>query len=442
MHEVQALEGWAWIIASVIKVLAVFTVTMVTVALLTLMERKVSAFMQDRLGPNRVGPFGLMQPLADGIKNILKEETYPSKAAGFYFVLAPMLAIAPALVTFAVIPFAAPLPTPWGVVDMIIADVPIGILYVLAFTSIGVYGIVMAGWASNNKYSFLGGLRAGAQMISYEVGLGLSLIPVFMLAGNVTLTQIVWTQQQEIGLWFAFPLGLAFLFFVISAFAETNRLPFDVAEAESELVTGYHTEYSSMKFSMFPIAEYANMLTASALMATLFLGGWDIPFWTGDNMRVVAPGIIEGAQPAWWKTLLTLVAFALKTLFFVFVFMWVRWTVPRFRYDQIMHLGWKVMLPGALAYVVLMAASILVLDTLGVPFGFVYGLILTGVNLLATVLFLVVIDRDRVIAGNAPLKDREWSPWAGTGRSDTVTPGRRDRVGSAGRTGSQGSEWP
>jgi NADH-quinone oxidoreductase subunit H len=442
MYEVQALEGWAWIIASVIKVMAVFTATMVTVALLTLMERKISAFMQDRLGPNRVGPFGLMQPLADGIKNFLKEETYPSKAARFFFVLAPMLAIGPALVTFAVIPFAAPLPTPWGLVDMIVADVPIGILYILAFTSLGVYGIVMAGWASNNKYSFLGGLRAGAQMVSYEVGLGLSLIPVFMLAGNVTLTQIVWSQQEEIGLWYAFPLGLAFLFFVISAFAETNRLPFDVAEAESELVTGYHTEYSSMKFSMFPIAEYANMLTASALMATLFLGGWDIPFWTGDNMRVVAPGIVEGAEPAWWKTLLTFAAFALKTLLFIFMFMWVRWTVPRFRYDQIMHLGWKVLLPGALAYVVLMAASILVLDTLGVPFGFVYGLILTGINALATVLFLVVIDRDRVIAGSAPLRDREWSPSSGAPLRDTVTAGRRDHVGSAGRTGSQGSEWP
>jgi NADH-quinone oxidoreductase subunit H len=296
MHEVQALEGWAVIIVAAIKVLAVFTVTMVCVALMTLMERKISAFMQDRLGPNRVGPFGLMQPLADGIKNVLKEETYPARASRVFFILAPMMAIGPALITFAVIPFAAPLPTPWGLVDMIVADLPIGILYILAITSLGVYGIVMAGWASNNKYSFLGALRAGAQMVSYEVGLGLSLIPVFMLAGNVTLTQIVWSQQQEIGLWYAFPLGLAFLFFVISAFAETNRLPFDVAEAESELVTGYHTEYSSMKFSMFPIAEYANMLTASALMATLFLGGWDIPFWTGDDMRVIAPGVVRAPR--------------------------------------------------------------------------------------------------------------------------------------------------
>jgi NADH-quinone oxidoreductase subunit H len=442
MHQVQPLEGWAWLIVAAIKVVTVFGLTMVCVALMTLMERKVSAFMQDRLGPNRVGPFGLMQPLADGIKNLLKEETYPAHASRVFFILAPMMAIGPALITFAVIPFAAPLPTPWGLVDMIVADLPIGILYVLAITSLGVYGIVMAGWASNNKYSFLGGLRAGAQMISYEVGLGLSLIPVFMLAGNVTLTQIVWSQQEEIGLWYAFPLGLAFLFFVISAFAETNRLPFDVAEAESELVTGYHTEYSSMKFSMFPIAEYANMLTASALMATLFLGGWDIPFWTGDNMRVIAPGVVEGAEPAWWKTILTFMSFATKTLFFVFLFMWVRWTVPRFRYDQIMHLGWKVLLPGALAYVVLMAASILVLDTMGVPFGFVYGLILTAINAAATILFLVVIDRDRVIAGSAR-SDIDMATTTRRGplpRGVTVEPA--EYAGSSAEREGQGSEWP
>jgi NADH-quinone oxidoreductase subunit H len=332
----------------------------------------------------------------------VKEETYPAEASRIFFILAPMLAIGPALVTLAVVPLAAPLPTPWGLVDMIIADLPIGILYILALTSVGIYGIVMAGWSSNNKYSFLGALRASAQMVSYEVALGMSLIPVFMLAGNVTLTQIVWTQQDTLGLWFAFPLGLSFLLFVIAAFAETNRLPFDVAEAESELVTGYHTEYSSMKFSMFFIAEYANVVTASALMATLFLGGWDIPFVNFDDMRVVAPGVVQGATPALWKTLLTLLAFGAKTLFFVFVFIWVRWTVPRFRYDQIMHLGWKVMLPAALGYIALMGTAILVLDTIGIEFGFVYGLILTAVNLVATVLFLFVIDRDRVMRGATP----------------------------------------
>jgi NADH-quinone oxidoreductase subunit H len=402
MHQYEPLTGWPWLIITVVKILVVFTVTLIVVALLTLMERKISAFMQDRLGPNRVGPFGLLQPFADGLKNIVKEETYPEHASRIFFVLAPMMSIGPALITFAVIPFAAPLPTPWGLVDMIIADLPIGILYILAITSLGVYGIVMAGWASNNKYSFLGGLRAGAQMVSYEVALGLSLIPVFFIAGNVTLTQIVWTQQEELKWWLAFPLGLSFMMFVISAFAETNRLPFDVPEAESELVTGYHTEYSSMKFSMFFIAEYANMVTSSALMATLFWGGWDIPIFAFDNMRVIGPGIVEGAAPAWWKTLLTLLSFGVKTLFFIFLFMWVRWTVPRFRYDQVMHLGWKVLLPGALAYVTLMAATILILDTLGIPTGWIYGLILTAVNLVATVIFLVVLDRDRVISGTLP----------------------------------------
>jgi NADH-quinone oxidoreductase subunit H len=404
MHEVQALTGLPWIIVTVIKVVVIFFGVMIVVAMLTLMERKVSAFIQDRIGPNRVGPFGLLQPFADGLKNFLKEETYPAAASRVFFVLAPMMAIGPAMITFAVIPFAAPLPTPWGLVDMIVADLPIGILYILAIVSLGIYGIVMAGWSSNNKYAFLGGLRAGAQMVSYEVALGLSLIPVFMLAGNVTLTQIVWTQQQELGLWLVLPLSLSFILFVISAFAETNRLPFDVAEAESELVSGYHTEYSSMKFSMFFIAEYANMVTASALMATLFLGGWDIPFWTGDDMRVVAPGVVMGAEPAWWKTLLTFMSFAVKTLFFIFLFMWVRWTVPRFRYDQIMHLGWKVMLPTALAYVTLMGAAILALDSFGIPFGFVYGLILTGVSVLSTAIFLLVLDRDRVIGGTAPAR--------------------------------------
>ena len=400
-HEIGALTRNGFLVFSAIKILAVFSVVMVTVALLTLAERRISAFIQDRLGPNRVGPGGLLQPAADGLKNILKEETMPRAASRFYFVLAPMLSLVPALMTMAVVPLAAPLPTRWGLVDMIIADLPIGILYILALTSLGVYGIVMAGWSSNNKYSFLGGLRASAQMVSYEVAMGMSLIPLFMLAGHVTLTQIVWTQQigQSLGLWFAFPFGLSFLIFVCAAFAETNRLPFDMAEAESELITGFHTEYSSMKFSMFPIAEYAGMLTASALMATLFFGGWDIPFWQGDDMRVIAAGIVEGAAPAWWKTILTLGMFVMKTLFFCFVYIWVRWTVPRFRYDQIMDLGWKVLLPTSLGYITLMGTFILIFDSMGLKFGLVYGLLLTLVNMAATIVFLYVIDSGRIITG-------------------------------------------
>jgi NADH-quinone oxidoreductase subunit H len=435
MHEVGALGPVALLISYSIKILVIFTVILITVALLTLAERKVSAWMQDRLGPNRVGPSGLLQPFADGLKNIVKEETYPRRANSFFFILAPMLSIGPALLTFAVVPFAAPLPTPWGLVDMIIADLPIGILFILGISSLGVYGIVMAGWSSNNKYSFLGGLRASAQMVSYEVGLGMSLIPVFMLAGNVTLTQIVWTQQEELGLWLVLPLTLAFVLFVVSAFAETNRLPFDVAEAESELVTGYHTEYSSMKFSMFFIAEYANMLTASALMATLFLGGWDIPFFAFDNMRVIAPGVVEGAPPAWWKTLLTLGMFGVKTLFFIFVFMWVRWTVPRFRYDQIMHLGWKVVLPVALGFILVVGSTILVLDALGVAYGLVYGLILTAVNLVCLFVFLWLVDRDRVIGGSGEYARSARSAGLPTGISAVRRP-------AAAGVGAEEESWP
>ena len=399
LHEMGALSDTAFFWISLVKLLAAFVVTLLTVAMWTLAERRFAAFIQDRLGPNRVGPFGLLQPIADGLKNFVKEETSPGEASRFYFVLAPILALGPAFVLFAVIPWAAPLPTPWGIVDMIVADIPIGILFILAFSSLGVYGLFLAGWSSNNKYSFLGGLRASAQMVIYEVALGMSLIPVFLLVGNVTITEMVWTQQEGLGWWFAFPLGLAFFLFVIASFAETNRLPFDMPEAESELVAGYHAEYSSMKFSMFMMGEYAHLLTQSALMATLFFGGWDIPFWQGDDMRVLAGGIVQGAEPAWWKTLLTFFSFGIKTLFFAFVFIWVRWTLPRFRYDQVMDLGWKALLPTALGYIMLMATTILVLDTAGMEYGFVYGLILTAVNLAATFVFLWVIDSDRVIRG-------------------------------------------
>ncbi|MXY32039.1 MAG: NADH-quinone oxidoreductase subunit NuoH [Gammaproteobacteria bacterium] len=403
------LSPTAFLIAAAVKVLAVFTALMVAIMYATWAERRLSAFIQDRLGPNRVGPFGLLQPIADGLKNIIKEETDPATASRFFFVLGPMLSIMPALVTFAVIPFAAPLPTPWGTVDMIIADLPVGVLYILAIGSLGVYGIFLGGWSSNNKYALLGGLRASAQMVSYEVGLGLSLIPVMMLAGNVTLTRMV--ADQQLGLWYILPLSLGFLLFLISAFAETNRLPFDMPEAESELVTGYHTEYSSMKFSMFFIAEYAHVITASALMATLFLGGWDIPFWSGDNFIPYEGGLISGftaagepipAQLSIWTTLLTLGAFMLKTTFFVVLYIWVRWTLPRFRYDQVMHLGWKVMLPTALAYVMLVGATILVLDQLGVSGGPGFALALTAVSLVATGMFALYLDRGRIITGAAP----------------------------------------
>lgn len=375
-----------WFVATVVKMLVVFTVYMVSAALLTLAERKISAWMQDRHGPNRVGK-GWLQPVADGVKNFVKEETYPAQANIPLFVLAPVLAFIPALVTWAVIPFAAPWGSRWGVIEMVFAPMPVGFLFILAIASLGVYGIVLAGWSSNNKYALLGGLRSSAQMISYEIAMGLSTIPVLILAGNVTLGTIV--QQQAFGTWNVLNLTVAFFIFIVAAFAETNRLPFDLPEAESELIAGYHSEYSAMKFSLFFIAEYSNMLTASALMATLFFGGWDIPFTLWDNL----------APHTGLKTLATLLAFVVKTYFFVFVFMWIRWTLPRFRYDQLMSLGWKFMLPLALAYVMLVAGTVIVLAALGYDQGsvpFHIGLIL--LNIVCVVLLFNVLDRGRVLS--------------------------------------------
>ena len=383
------LKGF--LLLSIIKMVVVFTVIMVGVALLTLMERKVSAWMQNRRGPNRVGWAGLLQPAADGVKNILKEETYPALANRWLFLLAPAMSFIPALLTFAVIPFAAPLPTPWGDVDMVVANLPVGFLYILAFGSLGVYGIVLAGWSSNNKYSLLGGLRASAQMISYEIALGMSTVAVLLIVGNVTLTDVVAKQSASLFTWNVFPLSLACFIFIVAAFAETNRLPFDLPEAEGELIAGYHTEYSAMKFSMFYIAEYSNMVTASALMTTLFFGGWDIPFTTWDN---TAPWSVL-------KTLLTLSSFTLKTLFFLFLFIWVRWTLPRFRYDQLMALGWKVMLPLALAYLTVIATAIWFLhDQLGWTYDTRFALALFGLNLLLAVPLFFVLDRGHIIAGS------------------------------------------
>src|SRR5436309_2783131 len=379
------VTGGAFFWFTVLKMLIIFTIYMVGVAMLTLAERKISAWIQDRHGPNRVGK-GWLQPAADGVKNFVKEETYPDAANLPLFILAPVLSFIPALLTWAVLPFAAPWGSRWGIIEMVLAPMPIGFLFILAISSLGVYGIVLAGWSSNNKYALLGGLRSSAQMISYEIAMGMSTIPVLLLAGNVSLSNIV--NQQAFETWNVLNLTVAFFIFLVAAFAETNRLPFDLPEAESELIAGYHSEYSAMKFSLFFIAEYASMVTASALMSTLFFGGWDVPFTARDNI-----GPYSG-----WLSLLSVGIFLAKILFFLFFFMWIRWTLPRFRYDQLMSLGWKFMLPLALVYIVLIAAVMLGLSAAGIGQGWMYTAILGSLNVALIIVLFAILDRGRIIS--------------------------------------------
>ena len=318
-----------------VKVLIVFGATMFAVLVMIYAERRVSAFMQGRIGPNRVGPQGLLQPIADGIKFLMKEDIIPEAVDKPIFILAPAILLIPALMTFAVIPFGSDITLFGRQIPLQVADVNIGILYVLALTSIGLYGIVLAGWSSNSKYSLLGGLRSSAQLISYELAMGLAVVSIILLSGSLKLNDIVADQQGYFFSWNIFKQPLAFLIFLVAVYAETNRLPFDLSEAEQELVGGYHTEYSSMKFAMFFMAEYANMITAAALTVTLFFGGWDFPLINETSLGI-------------WGVVLSVLSFILKMGFFLFLFIWVRWTFPRFRYDQLMKLGWKVMLPLAL----------------------------------------------------------------------------------------------
>jgi NADH-quinone oxidoreductase subunit H len=379
------VTGMPFFLFTVLKLIVIFTIYMVGVAMLTLAERKISAWIQDRHGPNRVGK-GWLQPAADGLKNFMKEETMPAGVNKVLFVLAPMMSFIPALTAWCVIPFGAPIATRWGRVDLVVADLPVGFLFILAITSLGVYGIVLAGWSSNNKYALLGGLRSSAQMVSYEISMGMSTIPVLLLAGNVSLNAII--TQQAWGGWNVVNLTVAFFIFMVAAFAETNRLPFDLPEAESELIAGYHTEYSAMKFSLFFIAEYASMVTASALMATLFFGGWDVPFTARDNI-----GPYSG-----WLSLLSIFIMLGKILFFLFLYMWVRWTLPRFRYDQLMSLGWKFMLPLALIYIVLIAAVLLGLSAAGIGQGMMQAAILGSFNIAFIIVLFAILDRGRIIS--------------------------------------------
>ncbi len=313
----------AFYLITIGKVVVVFTVFMVIVAYLSYIERRLVARFQTRIGPNRVGPAGLLQIVADAIKLITKEEVFPAEANRTLFLVAPLLSLIPALLIMSVIPFGDKLTLFGKSVDLIISDLNVGILFVFAVTSLGVYGIVMAGWSSNSKYSLLGALRSSAQMISYEVSYGLSIMGVLMMAGTFNLMEIVRSQAGFFD-WFIFKQPIGFLIFSVCGIAETNRAPFDLAEAESELVAGYHTEYSSMKFGMFFMAEYAHMLNVSAIVTTLFLGGWQGP---------LLPSVV-------W--------FLIKVSLFLFGYIWLRATLPRFRYDQLMNFGWKFLLPLAL----------------------------------------------------------------------------------------------
>ncbi|MFW9604475.1 MAG: NADH-quinone oxidoreductase subunit NuoH [Trichlorobacter sp.] len=333
-------------IAMVAKVLVAFLFVVLTVAYATYAERKIIGHMQVRVGPNRVGPMGLLQPIADGLKLFFKEEIVPSQASTFAFLVAPLVALIPAFLTFAVIPFGGTVEVMGYKVPLQIAgyydtalgkvfDLNVGILYILAMSSLGVYGIVLAGWASNSKYSLLGGLRSTAQMISYELAAGMAIIPVFMIVGSLSLTEIV--SAQAGGKWFIWSSPMTFVagvVFYICTLAEINRTPFDLPEAESELVSGFCTEYSSMKYAMFFMAEYANLVTVSAMMVTLFLGGWHGPM----------------SQQIVW---LSPIYFIIKVYFLMFLAMWIRATVPRYRYDQLMYIGWKVLLPTTLVLIVL-----------------------------------------------------------------------------------------
>jgi NADH-quinone oxidoreductase subunit H len=317
----------------------------------TFAERKVAAILQDRRGPNRAGPFGLLQPLADGMKLFFKEEIIPNASSKFLFILGPGLAMITAIMTSAVIPWGNSVELFDRIISLQIADVNVGILYVFGVVSMGVYGIMIGSWASNNKFSLLGGLRAASQIISYELAMGISLIALLMVTGTLSLKEMV--VQQQAGHWNIIYQPLGFLIFLICAFAECNRTPFDLPEAENELVGGYHTEYSSMKLGFYLFAEYINMFVSSVIMSTLFFGGYDIPFFD------------EAAHAESWGNWLALAGVAMlmfKVVCFIFLFMWVRWTIPRFRYDQLMRLGWQILIPLALFNMLVTGAAILFFD--------------------------------------------------------------------------------
>lgn len=336
-----------FIIYKAVLVVIVFLISLLIAMYSTYAERKVAAFMQDRIGPNRAGPFGLLQPLADGVKMFMKEEILPAVSNKFLFILGPSIAMFTSCITGAVIPWGTSLHIAGNDFSLQVTDINIGILYVMAVTSIGVYGIMIGGWASNNKYSLLGALRASSQMISYEVAMGLAIIALVMTTGTLSLRDIA--AQQTGWHWNIFYQPLGFLIFLICAFAETNRTPFDLPESDSELIGGYHTEYSSMKLGFYLFAEYINMFISSAIISTLYFGGYNMPF---IGRLGLSPNI---------EAILGIVFLFAKIFFFIFFFMWVRWTLPRFRFDQLMNLGWKILIPLSIFNVAITGFVILML---------------------------------------------------------------------------------
>jgi NADH-quinone oxidoreductase subunit H len=326
------------VIIPLVKILIVLNAVLVAVTYMVLLERKVIAWVQVRLGPMRVGPYGALQPIADAVKLLLKEDITPARADKYVFTAAPIIALVPALIVFAVIPFGPEVEIFGHKVTLYITDINVGLLYIVSVASIGVYGLILAGWASNSKYPLLASLRASAQLISYEVAVTMTLVSVIVTAGSLSMVQIV-EAQRSAGVWFGFIQPVAFLIFFIGGLAETNRAPFDLPEAEQELTGGFHTEYSGMRFALFFLAEYANMIVVSSVATTLFLGGWLRPF---PNVAMLA---FLDVIPSW-------IWFFMKTFVFLYIFLWVRATLPRYRYDQLMALGWKVLIPLAIANVV------------------------------------------------------------------------------------------
>jgi len=334
------------LIYKIVLVVVVFSISLFIAMYSTYAERKVAAFMQDRIGPDRAGPFGILQPVADGVKMFMKEEFIPNASDKMLFIMGPCIAMFTACISSAVIPWGGILTIAGHQVSLQIADVNIGILYVFGVVSMGVYGVMIGGWASNNKYSLLGAIRASSQLISYEISMGLAIISVIMVSGTVSIKTIV--EQQPGAHWYVFVQPLSFLIFLICAFAETNRTPFDLPECETELVGGYHTEYSSMKLGFYLFAEYINMFVSSAVMASLYFGGYNFPFIHSFGL---SPNLV---------TILGTVLFFGKIFAFIFFFMWVRWTVPRFRYDQLMRLGWKVLIPLAILNILITGVVMMV----------------------------------------------------------------------------------